>query len=262
MSNPFHTYAGVLERTTQYIHFILKNDPAVIGYQFWIGFTVNDVYGNPAASGVGGAGAGDVFTVASGGYYRTASLIRNGWGLFEENRRGTTHALFDLEGAVMAGVGLPAVPLDSMWQFFRVQEERRVIGLLTVPGPEPVLGGILCVPPALNMGMSKPTFTMQGIAPSATTSVAGAPPVFSEDLTSAIPRPMYLVFPVPMVEFALVNLDAVKTLLVSFGPDQLMQAILPGDEVQLYSGSTKGLVLATAAAGGCPFALHGVLLRG
>ncbi len=113
------------------------------------------------------------------------------------------------------------------------------------------------------MGVPKPTFTMQGIAPSAVVGVAaGAPPPFDEDLTTAAPRPLNIVFPFPLEEFTLRNLDGAKALLVSFGPGQLMQSIPAGGEVQLYSGSTKALVLATAAAGGCPYSIHGVLGRG
>mgnify|MGYP003965162065 CR=1 FL=1 len=259
MANPFHTYPGLMERSTHLTHLSLRNDPAIVAYQFWGQTTVNGAYGNPAASGVGGAGAVTMFTVGTDTTFRSPLLQQKGLGLVEENRRGTTHALFDIDDYLAPTVALPP---DSHWLYLRVQENRRVAGLLTVPGPLPVLGGIYCLPPASSFGQSKPTFTMQGIAPSATTSAAGAPPVFSEDLTSAIPRPMYLVFPVPMSEFTLVNLDVAKTLLVSFGPNQLMQAIAPGDEVQLYSGSTKGLVLACPGAAGCPFALHGVLARG
>jgi hypothetical protein len=258
MGSPFLTYAGMLERSTHLIHTYLPNDPAVVAYQFWGGNTVNDAYGNPAASGVGGSGAVAMFTVLDNKTFRSPTLRRKGLGLVPENRRGMTHALFDLDDYIAPGT---IIPPDEQWLYLRVQENHRVAGLLTVPGPLPVLGPIYCVPPMATMGLPQPSFTMQGIAPSATTSAAGGPPIFSEDLTSAIPRPMVLVLPFPMSEFNLTNLDGVKTLLVSFGPGQLMQPIAPGNEVQLYSGSTKMLVLATSAAGGCPFALHGVLGR-
>ena len=258
MSSPFLTYAGMLERSTHLIHTYLQNDPAVVAYQFWGGDTVNDAYGNPAASGVLGSGAVAMFTTPFNQTFRSPTLRRKGLGLVPENRRGMTHAIFDLDDYIAVGT---IIPPDEQWLYLRVQENRRGVGLLTVPGPLPVLGPIYCVPPAKTLGLPNPPFTMQGIAPSATTSTAGGPAVFSEDLTSAIPRPMALVLPYPMSEFNLANLDGVKTLLVSFGPGQLMQPIAPGDEVQLYSGSTKMLVLATPDAGGCPFSLHGVLGR-
>ena len=260
MANPFHTYAGLMDRMTKLIHVALRNDPAVVGYQFWGQTTVNGAYGNPAASGVGGAGSVAMFQVARGTTFRSPLIRANGRDLVEENRRGGTHAVFDMDDYIAAGVALPP---DDHWLFLRAQENRNGIGLLTVPGPLPVLGPIYCVPPAKSFGLPQPSFTLTGIAPSAVVGVAaGAVPPFDEDLTTAAPRPLFLVFPVPMTEFALQNLDAVKTLLVSFGPEQAMQAVAPGNEVQLYAGSTKAMVLATAAAGGCPWALHGVLGRG
>jgi len=260
MSSPFHTYAGMLERSTHLIHTYLPNDSAVVGYQFWGADTVNNAYGNPAASGVGGSGVVAMFTTPFNQTFRSPTLRRKGLGLVPENRRGMTHALFDLDDYIAVGT---AIPPDDQWLYLRVQENRRTVGLLDLAGApaDPVLGPIYCVPPVKSLGLSQPTFTLQGIAPSATTSTAGVLPVFSEDLTSAIPRPLFLVLPYPLSEFTLANLDGAKTLLVSFGPEQAMQSIAPGGEVQLYSGSTKALVLATAAAGGCPFSLHGVLGR-
>jgi len=260
MANPFYTYAGVLDRSTHLIHTYLRDDTAVVGYQFWGHSTVNGAYGNPAASGVGGAGSSAMFQVARGTTFRSPLIRRSGRDMIEENRRGTTHSVFDMDDYIAAGAVFPP---DEHWLFQRAQENRNGIGLLTVPGPFPVLGPIYCIPPAKTYGLPKPSFTLTGIAPSAVVGVAaGVVPPFDEDLTTAAPRPLYLVFPVPMTELALTNLDGVKTLLVSFGPEQAMQALAPGNAVQLYSGSTKGLVLATAAGGGCPWSLHGVLGRG
>jgi len=260
MANPFYTYAGLMDRATKLIHIGVRNDLAVVGYQFWGQTTVNGAYGNPVASGVGGAGSVAMFQVARGLTFRSPLIRSSGRDMIEESRRGATHAVFDMDDYIVAGVALPP---DAHWLFLRAQENRNGVGLLTVPGPLPVLGPIYCVPPPKTFGLQKPSFTLTGIAPSAVVGVAaGAPPSFDEDLTTAAPRPLFLVFPVPMTEFCLRNLDAVKTLLVSFGPEQAMQAIAPGGAVPLYSGSTKALVLATAAAGGCAWSLHGVLGRG
>jgi len=260
MANPFHNYAGLLERAPHLIHTYLPNDPAVVAYQFWGAQTPDDAYGNPAASGVGGGGANAMFTVNRDTKFISPALRRRGLGRVDENLRGTTHAMFDMDDYVAPAGGLPP---DEGWLFLRVQENRNGVGLLTVPGPLPVLGAIYVVPPAAMHALPKPTFTLQGIAPSAVVGVAaGAVPPFDEDLTTAAPRPLYLVFPVPMVEFTLRNLDGAKDLLVALGPNQIMQTVAAGDEVQIYSGSTKGVVLATAAAGGCPYSIHGVLGRG
>jgi len=260
MGNPFHTYAGVLDRSSHLVHGYLPNDPMVVGYQVYGQETVDGAYGNPAASGVLGSGSVAMFEVSRGNTLRSPTITRKGVGWVEESRRGTTHFVFDVDDYLAAGV---AIPPDDNWMFLRVQENRVGVGLLEMVGAIPVLGPVYCVPPPRCYGIPKPTFTLQGIAPSAVVGVAaGAPAPFDLDLTTAAPRPLVLVLPVPMSEFTLVNLDGVETLLVSFGPDQVMQAVPPGGNVQLKSGSTKTLVLACPGAGGCPYALHGVLGRG
>jgi hypothetical protein len=261
MANPYFSYMGLLERSSNLIHLYCPNDPAVVGYQLRAALSVNDAYGNPAGSGVGGGGTAAVAQVARGKTFRSPRILRNRRDQIEESRRGTTHMVLDLEDYVVLAAA-PAPP-DQNWVFFRLQENRNGVGLLTVPGPLPVEGPVYVVPPPRPYGLARPSFTLQGIAPSAVVGVAaGAAPPFDEDLTTAAPRPLYLVFPVPLTEFTLRNLDPVNTLLVSFGPEQLMQAVAPGNEVQLYSGSTKTLVLACPNAGGCPYSVHGVLGRG
>lgn len=262
MANPFFTYAGIMERATNLVHLYLHNDPMVVGYQVWTEVLINDAYGNPAGSGVGGLGSTALFQAARGETYRSPLIRRRGRGLLEENRRGTTHMVFDFEEWTVGGAG-QVIPLDEEFVCIRVQENRFGAGLLNLGGvpANPVLGPIYLIPPMSAYGTSGPTFTTQATAPSATGCVAGAVPLFDEDLTSAAPRPMYLVFPSPLTEFTLTNQDGVKDLLVSFGPGQPMMTVPAGGETQLYSGRTKEMVLACPAAGGCPFSLHGVMSR-
>lgn len=260
MSNPFFTYAGVLERSTHLIHAYLHDDPNIVGYQFWGQTTPDDAYGNPAASGVGGAGAVPMFQVATGVSFRSPRIRRGGRDFIEESRRGTTHAIWDMDDFIGPGVGLPP---DEGWLFLRVQENRRGVGLLTVPGPLPVLGPIYVVPPVSAYGMAYPTLTLQGVAPSGVVGVAaGAPAPFSEDLTSAAPRPLVLTFPVPIKEISISNQHGANALLVSFGPYQILRTIPAGTSLNLFSGGAKSVVLAAPAAGGCPYSLHAVLNRG
>jgi hypothetical protein len=124
-----------------------------------------------------------------------------------------------------------------------------------------VLGPIYVVPPMSAYGLPAPSFTTQAIAPSATACAAGLPPVFDEDLTVGDPRPLYLVFPFPLTEFTLQNLDGANDLLVSFGPGQPMMTLPAGQKTELFSGRTKEMVLACPDAGGCSFSLHGVMGR-
>jgi len=129
MSSPFHTYAGLVQRATHLVHVFLHNSPDVVGYQFWGHRTVDDAYGNPLNSGVGGAGPVAMFQVPRGQSYRSDTLRRKGLGLVEENRRGTTHALYDVDDFLAPAVGGSPIPHDGGWMFLRAQEQRNA-GLL------------------------------------------------------------------------------------------------------------------------------------
>jgi hypothetical protein len=179
-----------------------------------------------------------------------------------ENRNGTTQAAFDPDDFTFAGSAL-TLPLDEQFLFMRVQENRNGVGLLDLAGDptDPVLGAIYMIPTAAVYGMPHPVFTTQATAPSDTGCVAGAPPIFDEDLTSAGPRPLYLVFPFPLTELTVRNLDGANTMLMSFGPGQPMMTLPAGSETQLFSGGTKEMILACPDAGGCSFGLHGILGR-
>lgn len=122
--SPLLTYAGVLERSTHLVHAFLHNDPDVVGYQFWGHRSINDAYGDPLDSGVGGAGPVAMFRVPRGQSYRSATLRRKRLGLIDEVRRGTTHLLFDVDDFVAPAVGDSPIPHDGGWLFLRAQQER------------------------------------------------------------------------------------------------------------------------------------------
>jgi len=397
--SPLLTYAGLLERSRNLVHVYLRDDPQVVGYQFWGHRTVNDAYGDPLNSGVGGAGPMAMFQVARGGSYRSPTLRRKKLGLVEEIRRGTTHALFDVDDFATPGAGGSPIPEDGSWVFLRAQEQRNaglaqypgvaeatvtlnavaagdelvikglifqfqagannlvgktgalgnefIVGLgasdddaaanlaaalndngdvapaldlvaplgihtfatnaapsnivliqpedgtpVLVPGVDgfltittadaprvgldaasaaagmlvaaldpanPVLGPIYCIPPVSYFGLREPSFTLAGTAPSSTGAALGLVPDLNEDLTSAAPRIMHLVFCRPLTELSLRNLSGVN-LLVALEPGQLMHNIVAGDVLALTSGGNIKEVLLACPDGvaGAAFSLHGV----
>jgi len=127
MSSPLHTYAGLLERSKNLVHAYVRDQAEVVGYQFWGADTVDNAYGDPLDSGVGGTGRAALFTVNRGARFRSPTLRRKRLGLIEEVRRGTTHLLYDVEDYI--GAGVPLEP-DTGWMFLRAQENRNGIGLL------------------------------------------------------------------------------------------------------------------------------------
>ena len=263
MTSPFLTYAGVLERTTHLVHTYVPNDPMVVGYQFWGSPTILDAYGSPPGSDVFGAGCAAMFQVARGDTYRSPTLRRKGLAAIPESRKGTTHAAFDPDDFTAAGMGL-TIPLEEQWMCLRVQENRNGVGLLDLAGnpADPVLGPIYLVPTTRDFSGSSPTFTTEAKAPIVPGCAPGVPAFFNEDLASTDPRPLYLVFPVPLKEFTLTNLSGAFDLLVSFGPGQALMTIPAQGEISLTSGNTKEMILVSAGAFSCSFALQGVLNRG
>lgn len=257
---PLGTYAGLLQRSRNLIEVYLRDEKNVVGYQFWGHRTVNGVYGNPAGSGVGGAGAAAMFTVNRGGMFRSPTVIRKGWGRIDESRRGTTRAIFDIEDFTAPGGSFPK---DADTLFMRVQENRLGAGLLNYGAnpADPVLGPIYMVPPAaLYTGLSA-SFTLAGTAPSGTGSVAGSSPVLSED--GAVPSVMYLVFPMPCVDLTVRNLSGAADLLVALGPGQPMMTVPPNGDMPLPSGVSylREVLLAASGAAGAAFSIFGAMTR-
>ena len=264
MSNPFLTYPGIVERSRDIIHLCLRDKPITVGYQFWGHRSINDAYGDPTNSGVGGAGASALFAVHKGQAFRSPSLRRSGRGQVHGSIKGQTHAVFTGADYAVPGVGSSPVPPDEHWVYVRVQEERIGAGLLTMAGPLPVLGPICCVPPAVFFGTHNPSFTMQGTAPSSTASAAMSTPDLDEDLTSAAPRAMHLVFPSRLSKVHIRNISLVN-LLVSFGPGQPMVNVAAGDSLNVTSHQTsiKEVLLACPdGVAGADFTFHGVAMTG
>ena len=399
MSNPLLTRPGVVERAPGLVHLCLRDALTVAGYQFWGSNTVDDAYGDPTDSGVGGAGPTALFTVGRGLGFRSPALRRSGRGQIIGSTKGQTHVVFDPADFNTPGAGLPP---DDQFMFIRVQENRAALGFLALPGipeatitlagvgvgdritikgivfdfaagandlagkagtvgdpflvglgasdnfaaanltaalndngdvspamdlvvpllmhtfatnpgapsavvvvqPEdagatlllgnagtftittsnqglmaldadalaagtlvwdadpltPVLGSIFVLPSATHFGRRDPSFTLEGTAPSSTTSAAGFLPVVGDDLGSAAPRALHLVFPGWLSEVSIRNLSAVN-LLVCFGPGQPMRTVAAGLQLALTSGKAgvKEVLLACPdGVAGAAFTLHAV----
>lgn len=402
MSNPLRTYPSIMQRSPHLVHLYLANQPEVPGYQFWGHSTINDAYGDPPDSGVGGAGPVSLFEVQRGLTFRSERLRRSGRGQIVGSIRGQTHVAFDPDDYNAAGAGGSPIPHDDFWMFLRVQENRPALGLLAQPGvpeatltltgvlagdeitikglifqfqagannlagrtgalgnefivglgagdndaaanltaalndngdvapavdlvapvnthtfatnpgapsavvvvqPEdlaavlqfgdvaqfpittsnavrlawdadataegrlvwtadpatPFLGPILMVPPAIFYGSRNPSLTMQGTAPSGTGCANGVVPDVNDNLASAAPRAMHLIFPVRGTEVSIRNISLVD-LLVSLGVGQPMRTVAAGQQLALTSGGSgvKEILLACpTGVAGAAFTLHAV----
>lgn len=257
-TNPFLTFFGMNIRANRYVEMFRRDALPTVGYQLWGADTVDNAYGNPLASGVGGSGPLPLFQMTRNQHFRSPGIQRRRLLLSEGNRKGQTHFAFDVEDYT-GGV----VPFDDQWIFLRTQENRNGVGLLDLAGvpADPALGPVFCLPPALWLGQESPSLVLTGTAPSGTLCALGVPPDYNEDLTSAAPRPLHLVMPLALTAVTVVNTAAGggNNLLVCFGPDQPMVQIGPGQEIPFFSGRTKHIVLACPNAGGVSYRIQAVM---
>lgn len=254
-TNPFLTTFGLIQRSPHYVEMFRRDALPTEGYIVHGGDTVNNVYGNPAGSGVGGAGAEQMFgPVMRGSHFRSPTLRRKKLGFYAGNRKGQTHLVFDIDDYLGPGINLP---MDEAWLFLRVQEIRAGAALV-IAGPTPLLGPIYCVPPATLFGQDKPTFTLNGTAPGGTNLALGAIPDFNEDLTDASPRPMHLVFSSPLTAVSITN-TSLNNLYLCYGPEQQVQVIAAGQETALFAGRTKEIIVGSNNAAGSSFRLNAVM---
>ena len=251
-AGPFQDTPQLVERTTNLIDLMMRNDPAIPAWRLYQHRTLNDAYGNPAGvgganSGVGGAGPVEVLIVERDRSFWSPTIQRNGRGMVEENRRGQTRIVWDPDD--YAGVDEPA---DDEVRFLRLQEQqingiwRTVVGL--VNNGDPVLGPIFIVPNPIFFGTNIPILNVSGTAPANTGSTDGSVPVVNED--SQLPNPMHVVLPRPTSSITISNHSGADELLVSFGLGQIMSSVDPGDEATIFGAAMKDVVVASSDNGG------------
>jgi hypothetical protein len=249
-----------MERRAHLIDMMVRDEPGVSALQFYGAKTIDDAYGNPTGSLVGGAGAIPMFTVLSSRQFRSPSIVNRRWSWYGENLKNTSRVAFDPSDYV-GDVGTELPSDEEIW-FVRVQESRPAAGgFLEVQGAvdtgDPKLGSIYVVPTPIFFGQPGPGLTLQGTAPAATTAVAGAvPPI---DLDMQVPNPMHLVFP-RRTAACFVNCTS-GTLLVSTGwGDPLIEVAATEDSVEL-GGGVKELVLA-GSGGAAIFSIYTITALG
>lgn len=154
-------------------------------------------YGIRAAKSVTAAWAGStaLFQVRVGQTFRSPTLVRKRWALYQETRQGLTFASYDLNDYASG-----TVPGDGAISFIRVEEFDRA-GNSLGEGP------ILVVPPPAFFATGRRNLIVNGLAPQATGGADNLPPVGT----------MVLALPKFADEVTITNIDENNTLFVSFG---------------------------------------------
>lgn len=259
---PFNTAVQLVERATNYVDLMIRDYPEASRFQLWAHRTLNDAYGDPTGSGVGGAKPVAFTTVNRGGAFRSPAVVKNKRGLVEDSRKGMCRIQFDPDD--YAGSD-PAFAPDSEFWFVRAQEYNTALaGFLVITGAvdtgDPILGPIYVVPTTAYFGMSHPALPLEGLAPMATGCVAGSVPAV--DVTCQVPNPMHIVLPRYTKSVTILNRSGANTLLISTGLGVPMTAIGPTDDPMTVFGGVKELVVASAGGAVIPFSVHAVLAVG
>lgn len=260
---PFETRVQIIERVRHFADLMIRNDdPNVSAYRIYGASTLNDAYGNPTGSGVGGAApAAFIPYLGLQAGFRSPMIIKRGLGRLESRAqlRRMSRIAYDPDDYASAAV----MPAEEGLAFIRTQEFAiTAAGFRTVLGAvdtgAPVLGPIVVLPTAGFYGSPNAPLTLAGIAPANTTAVAGANTPLNEGMQA--PNPMHVVLPRPS-GLVIRNLDAVNDLLYSFALGHPMLTVAAATSVAI-TGGVKEILLAGEGATSPAFELSVVVNLG
>lgn len=243
---PYATSVGLLERAKNLADLQIMNRPQVHAYRLWGSKTLDDAYGAPDDSKVSGAGPAAFCETPSGSTFRSPSIVQRKLGLREENRRGMTRFILDMDDYV--GDLSTGVSSDEEVLFVRVQESPLTTGVFNVVGAglvnagDPILGPIYVMPSAPFFTMNVRTIPLQGTAPANTGCLPGKVPLIGLD--GQTPNPMHIVLPRFTQSVRIVNRGG-AVLLVSYGLGETMYSMAPAEDATFIGGVSQ-LVFASA----------------
>lgn len=252
----FGVSGGVLQRSPNFIDFVVKHREGTTALRLWVATNIEDAYGDLQGSGLNGSG-GTVLLEAPvthvGAVAQTARVEARKW-VVEESRRGTTSFQF-------AAADVPA--LDDQFLFVRLQEQRNWVWQESpADAPtnplKPLLGPICVLPPISYYTTPGAVFNLPATAPTGTGCKAGELPVLDDTLDDV--PPLHLSLPRPAVVTSIVNTSNSEGLLVSLGLGIPMIEIAAGERYTLTQQGAAGIavkdvVLASATAQVCPFVI-------
>lgn len=252
VSGPYDHYAGIYPRRNEYIDLIIKNRPEVRSYRVWVSKKLDDLYGDPDTSGVGGDESNRkmIFEVLQGTHYRSNTIKRKGLGAID-NYKGSTKALFWLQDFWEAQDPQP-LPLGDSMCFLSIQEVRRTTGPVEVQGVvnngDPILGPILIIPPSITFGSQSSIISVSGTAPVVSNVESGVTPnsILDFDQQTSAP-PMAIIFPLATSNtLDLSNLDVSEELYYAFDWGDTFKPLGYEETLSLTGSSFKQIILASA----------------
>lgn len=255
--NPFLSRMRLLSRTMKFLELTSTKSPLVGGFKVFASNTINNAYGNPSTSGVSGAGASELFTVAQDGLYVSKSFSRQ---YLSPSARQRTQALFSLEDFMAPGLNLP---FTADWVFLRTQEQflDGSFRSLTDGTTRALQGPIHCIPSMEVYGSRSSPFTQTLTAPLGTGCTEGALPLYLLDMGDITPRPMTLHFARPIRKLEIRNTSADDILYAVSENDPMLT--IPAGDLRLYTGGdVSTLILASSGAAASTVEISGTFSLG
>lgn len=261
---PFETRVQIIERSRQFVDLMIRNDdPNVTAYRIFGTRTLNDAYGNPTGSSVGGTFPSTAFVpnLNIQRSFRSPSIVRRRLGFLSSRAqlRKMSRLFYDPDDYA----SLPSMPSEQENVYIRVQEFALTAGgprvvLGAVDTGNPILGPIVVVPPAKFFGYPEVPLILGGTAPGNTGAASGVNAPLNESMQ--VPNPMHIVLPRPG-EVRLQNMDGVNDLLYTTGLGQPMATLAASDWV-ILPGGVKEILLAGDGATAPAFELSAVVNLG
>jgi len=265
---PFDTRVGVLQRAANFADLIVRHRLDTQMLRLWGARSINDSYGDPTGSGVGGTGGVQMLEARKGDIARSVSVIARKAGMVEESRKGQTSFQLDIEDFLdpTGGGSIGDFGPDEEVFFVRLQERRSGRWLANPAGAAidpnlPLRGPIAVVMNPYSYGGVVAAISFEGTAPSNTGCTAGAAPVLDE--TQQVPTPMIISLPWSVTGGLIRNKEGAATLLMGYGLGRPMVEIAAGEALEIpFPGGAQQIVLArTTGAGGADFYADFTLAR-
>ena len=240
----------LLQRLPPYLDILVRNRPDHVAVRLMVAQSVEDLYGNPAGSGISGAPTNRRVLPDMMPGRRTAT--RSTWHVAQFAAQEQTKDF----SRILLGLEDLDPPIPSGEQVYLAVQQVRPTGPALTAATTPILGPILAVPSVRTLAEARPSLLVQCLAPGNTRGKAGASPASTLDLPQAAAPP-------PLVLAAWQQQQAVT--IRNFGPDPLLYTfgwgdpyveVSAGDHVELRT-SVKYVILAGAGAKAVKVAVQG-----
>jgi hypothetical protein len=207
------TVPRLTERSARLVELTFREKPQASGFRVFAANTLTQAW----------AGSTAMFTVQSGGTYRSPGIRRRRLGLTQYSNRNLSRVIYDPEDFWVAGGTLPH---DAHQAYLRVAEVNPAGTVLPV-------GPVFVVPQPTFFSTPRPVVTLAGTAPSVAASGIDVPPATA----------MHIVFPRFFDYCGITNKDGANDIFLSFNTGTPEIRIEAGASKDIYDAADSELLI-------------------